>query len=229
MSHPLEHMQKLTASESKGIIARGLREKLVVACSVNNEIKVYDLSFLGEIKRDRVILNSKRWAELKNKVCAFSMKIDTQVYFFKAKVNSDGEEIYLKADFELYELRRRKDIRYSIPYEWPQSAAIIIGTKRDKKMAANIIDLSHSGLKMQVLSQLPEIKVGQKIAFTVKIHRRAIALLNGVVRHSKRARGQLPIIGVEFDLTTPLLKDKINNICSDIVRFGMLSRRYKKI
>ena len=227
MSHALEHIQKLTPEESLGVLARGMREKLVVACTVNEELKVYDLSLYGELKRDRIVFDSKRWAELKNKTCAFSLKIDTQVYFFKAKVHSDGDEIYLKSNFELFELRRRKDIRYTIPYEWPQSAAIIIGSKKDKKMAANILDLSASGIKMQLSAQLPEIKTGQKIAFTIKIHRRAIAYLNGVVRHSRRVRGQLSIIGVEFDLVTPLLKDKINNICSDIVRFGMLSRKHK--
>ena len=228
MSHALEHIQKLTVEESLGILARGMREKMVVACTVNEELKVYDLSLYGELKKDRIVFSSKRWAELKNKTCAFSLKIDTQVYFFKAKVHGDGAEIYLKADFEIFELRRRRDIRYAIPYEWPQSAAIIIGSKKDKKMAANIMDLSASGIKMQVLSQLPEIKVGQKIAFTIKIHRRAIAYLTGVVRHSRRLHGELPIVGVEFDEVTPLLKDKINNICSDIVRFGLLSRKHKK-
>lgn len=228
MSHALEHIHKLKASESLDILSRGLRDKLVVACTVNNELKIYDLSFYGELKKDRIVLSSKRWLELKNKTCAFSMKIDTQVYFFKTKVLADENEVYLKTDFEIFELKRRKDIRYKIPYEWPQSASIIIGSKKDKKMPANILDLSNTGVKLQLLAQIPEIKVDQKIAFTIKIHRRSIAYLNGFVRHSHRVKNQLPVIGVEIEVTSELLKDKLNNICSDIVRFGMLARKKHK-
>lgn len=228
MSHALEHIHKLKPTETTEVLTRGLRDKLVVACTVNDELKVYDLSFYGELKKDRIVLSSKRWLELKNKICAFSMKVDTQVYFFKAKVYADENEVYLKTDFDIFELKRRKDIRYKIPYEWPQNAAIIIGSKKDKKMAANILDLSNSGVKLQLLGQIPEIKVAQRIAFTIKIHRRSIAYLNGIVRYSKRVKNQLPVIGVEIDIVSELLKDKLNNICSDIVRFGMLSRKKHK-
>lgn len=228
MSHAVEHIHKLKPAESIDILLRGLRDKLVVACTVNNELKVYDLSFYGELKKDRIILSSKRWLELKNKSCAFSIKVNTQVYFFKTKVYADENEVYLKTDFELFELKRRKDIRYKIPYEWPQNAAIIIGSKKDKKMAANILDLSTSGIKLQLLAQIPEIKVGQKIAFTIKIHRRSIAYLNGTVKHSRRVKNQLPVIGVEIDVSSELLKDKLNNVCSDIVRFAMLSKKKHK-
>lgn len=212
MSHALDHISKLKPAESKDVLTRGLREKLVVACTVNEELKVYDLSFYGELKKDRIILSSKRWLELKNKSCAFSMRVDTQVYFFKTKVYADENEVYLKNDFDIFELKRRRDIRYIIPYEWPQNAAIIIGSKKDKKMAANIIDLSISGIKLQLLAQIPEIKIGQKIAFTIKIHRRSIAYLNGTVRHSRRVKNQLPKIGVEIEVSSELLKDKLNNI-----------------
>jgi hypothetical protein len=228
MSHAVEHIHKLKSAESIDVLSRGLREKLVVVCTVNDELKVYDLSFYGELKKDRIILSSKRWSELKNKTCAFSMKVNTQVYFFKTKVLADENEIYLKTDFEIFELKRRKDIRYKVPYEWPQNAAIIIGSKKDKKMAANILDLSNTGIKLQLLAQIPEVKIGQKIAFTIKIHRRSIAYLNGVVRHSRRVKNQLPVIGVEIEVATELLKDKLNNICSDIIRFGMLSRKKHK-
>ena len=228
MSHALDHISKLKPAESKDVLTRGLREKLVVACTVNEELKVYDLSFYGELKKDRIILSSKRWLELKNKSCAFSMRVDTQVYFFKTKVYSDENEVYLKNDFDIFELKRRRDIRYILPYEWPQNAAIIIGSKKDKKMAANIIDLSISGIKLQLLAQIPEIKIGQKIAFTIKIHRRSIAYLNGTVRHSRRVKNQLPKIGVEIEVSSELLKDKLNNICSDIVRFALLSKKKHK-
>ncbi len=228
MSHALDHISKLKPAESKDVLTRGLREKLVVACTVNEELKVYDLSFYGELKKDRIILSSKRWLELKNKSCAFSMRVDTQVYFFKTKVYADENEVYLKNDFDIFELKRRRDIRYIIPYEWPQNAAIIIGSKKDKKMAANIIDLSISGIKLQLLAQIPEIKIGQKIAFTIKIHRRSIAYLNGTVRHSRRVKNQLPKIGVEIEVSSELLKDKLNNICSDIVRFALLSKKKHK-
>lgn len=228
MSHPLDHISKLKPTEFKDILTRGLREKLIVACSVNDELKVYDLSFYGELKKDRIVLSSKRWLELKNKSCAFSMKVDTQVYFFKTKVFADEDEVYLKTDFDIFELKRRRDIRYAIPYEWPQSAAIIIGSKKDKKMAANIIDLSVSGIKLQLLAQVPELKIDQKIAFTIKIHRRSIAYLNGTVRHSRRVKNQLPFVGVEINVTSELLKDKLSNICSDIVRFALLSKKKHK-
>ena len=228
MSHAVEHIHKLKPTESTDVLSRGLRDKLVVVCTVNDELKVYDLSFFGELKKDRIVFSSKRWLELKNKTCAFSMKIDTQVYFFKAKVLADESEVYLKTDFEIFELKRRKDIRYKIPYEWPQNAAIIIGSKKDKKMAANVLDLSNTGIKLQLFAQVPEIKIGQKIAFTVKIHRRSIAYLNGIVRYSRRVKNQLPVIGVEIEITSELLKDKLNNVCSDIVRFGMLSRKKHK-
>lgn len=228
MSHPLEHISKLKPFESRGVLERGLREKLIVACSMNEEIKVYDLSFYGELKNDRIIFNSKRWLELKNKTCAFSMKVETQVYFFKTKVYADDGEVYLKMDFDIFELKRRRDIRYMVPYEWPQSAAIVLGSKKDKKMAANIMDLSVSGIKLQLLAQVPEIKIGQKIAFTIKIHRRSIAYLNGTVRHSRRMKNQLPLIGVEINVTSALLKDKLSNVCSDIVRFALLSKKKHK-
>lgn len=228
MSHALEHISKLKPAESQDVLTRGLREKLVVACTVNEELKVYDLSFYGELKKDRIVLSSKRWLELKNKSCAFSMRVDTQVYFFKTKVYADENEVYLKNDFDIFELKRRRDIRYIIPYEWPQNAALIIGSKKDKKMAANIIDMSISGIKLQLLAQIPEIKIGQKIAFTIKIHRRSIAYLNGTVRHSRRVKNQLPLIGVEIEVTSELLKDKLNNICSDIVRFALLSKKKHK-
>lgn len=228
MAHAIEHIQKLKSSEARQILMRGINEKMVLACTVGDIVKVFDLTLQGTIREGQIILTSKKWDSLVGKDCAFSLKVDTQVYFFKTKVRKLNGEIFLKTDFDLFELVRRKEVRHKVPYEWPQNAALVLGSKRDKRLAANIVDLSKSGIRLQLLAQLPEFRTGQRVAFTLRIHRRAIAYINGIVKHSKRVSGQLPVIGVEFFELTPIIADKVLNICNDIVRFNLLSAPHKK-
>jgi len=228
VAHAIEHIQKLKTSDAKQILKRGITEKLVLACTVGDIVRVFDLTLQGEIRDGQILLASKKWENLVGKDCAFSMKIETQVYFFKTKVQKENGEVFLKNDFEVFELVRRKEVRHKVPYEWPQSAALVLGTKRDKRLPANIIDLSKSGIRLQLLAQLPEFRIGQRVAFTIRIHRRAIAYVNGVVKHSKRVANQLPVVGIEFEDLTPLITDKVLNICNDIVRFHLLSAPHKK-
>ncbi len=228
MAHAVEHIKKLKATDARQIIYRGMQEKMVLACTVGSELKVFDLTLQGELLADHIHLASKKWESLIGQECAFSFKVDTRVYFFKTKVKKQAGDVVIKTDFDLFELVRRKDVRHKIPYEWPQSAAVLIDSKKEKKIAANIMDLSRSGIRLQLLAQLPEFKVGRSITFTIKIHRRAVAQINGVVKHSKRLPNQLPVIGVEFVDLTRVLEDRILNICNDIVRFQLLSQQNKK-
>ena len=228
MSHAIEHIQKLKSSDAKQILLRGINEKMVLACTVGDVIKVFDLTFQGTFREGQITLTSKKWDNLVGKDCAFSLKVDTQVYFFKTKVRKLNGETFLKTDFDLFELVRRKEVRHKIPYEWPQNAALVLGSKRNKRLAANIVDLSKSGIRLQLLALVPEFRIGQKVAFTLRIHRRAIAFINGTVKHSKRVAGQLPVIGIEFFDLTPIIEDKVLNICNDIVRYNLLSAPHKK-
>jgi c-di-GMP-binding flagellar brake protein YcgR len=156
---------------------------------------------------------------------SFCLKKADRVYFFKSSLKQDQGGIFLMDDILLFELQRRKHTRFDLPAEWSQSCIINYGLKQVPKIKANIINISWSGIRLELFSNLQDFKLKQKIQFAIRIHRRAEFVISGEIINIRKNKLSGFFLGIEFAKTSPLLESKIQNICDDLLRYFVLKQK----
>ena len=79
------------------------------------------------------------------------------------------------------------------------------------------MDISLSGIRIHILTELPRYEKGQKISAQFKLHRRSLVSVDAVIQHVKYNYHGGQLMGVQYVHKTPLISSKIANICDDLV------------
>ena len=156
-----------------------------------------------------------------------------KLYFLKTELKKFQGGVYFESYEHMFELVRRKNPRFQIPDQWPQSAQIqttettIIQPKKVTylelskllKSVATITEMSRSGMKLNIAAELPRYDKNQIINIRFKLFRRAEIQLLAKIIHLKKNVAAGPTIGVQFLDETILIKNKIQNVCDDLAFF----------
>ena len=213
----LEFLNELDPLEIKKVFNLIWRKNLKIQFTSANNQKVETVSFVATDSVNRVEVVFKDGYKVTEELTSFKIKIGTDVYFFKTKVNFAEGRYFVKGPFKIYKLVRRKNTRYAIPEAWPQSAHILLPERKIITSKVKILDISISGAKVLLEAQIPKYEKKQKIQFCFRIQRRPTIMIDATIMHIKQNENSGPTLGIEFDEISTLIKNKIQNICDDLI------------
>lgn len=222
--------EKLPQSEIVNIYKKNVFEKCQITIDgQTNEVLRVNLTSTEVEKFGKLYILPLEAYEFRDKVCAFSFRIGTQVYFFKAKILQDGKGFYVSTNsFELLELRRRRHVRFEIPEDFPYECFVITSMNRNAKVEARLLNFSESGVKMIVMADLVLFQKGGNVIISLKVGKRAMFLVGGVIRFVSRKPKENPELGVEFTNLTDIKQSRILNVCEDLTRLIVQANKKQK-
>lgn len=212
----LNYLSEQSPEETQKIFNYVLRRGLNVQFKSELTSSVGLTQFVATEWHNKFNLLLKQNLELKKQILTFKIKIGTEVYFFKSSVRFQFNQYVIKGPFTLYKLVRRKTARFTIPDNWFQAGCILASQKKIQNSEIKIFDISESGMRFLIYPQLPKYEKGQTIQISFRIHKRATVIVSGLIQHLKTNKTEGPTVGVEFQFHSPLIQNKIQNICEDL-------------
>lgn len=216
-SNILNELVLIEKNKAYQILNRAADYRTDIQLKITGENKIYSVQLQKIGMRKHFYIREKNHQfDAQTEVTA-KIIIENNLYFLKTKIKRNDQSYYFD-DFEhLFELVRRKKPRFSIPEKWSQSA-VIQGTKTpyELKSAARIVEMSKAGMKLEVKAELPSYEKNQNIKLKFKLFRRGEVEIRAKIIHVKKSKSAGPVIGVQFEDDSALLKNKIQNICDDL-------------
>lgn len=233
MKNILQELAQIERYNSYQILHRviSMNTEIQIKIAGKNKIIRSTLKKIGE--RKHFYLDSPAELFADNPEITIKIIFDTKLFFLKTEIKKFQGGVYFDNYEHMFELIRRKNPRFHIPKEWPQSAYIQISDStvvqpnkiqyielsKALKSAAIIAEISKSGMKLNIVAELPRYEKNQVIVLKFKIFRRAEIQLNAKIIHIKKNVAAGPTIGVQFMDESILLKNKIQNVCDDLAFF----------
>lgn len=221
MAGILDHLKELTANSVENLFYTTLRLRHRINFKTLEHEVIYKGQLLRTSEKWRFRLISPVFEEKFEKTTEATFKLETPqgTYFFKSFIQFIDDQLTLVGPFVVYQLTRRKNIRFPIPKDWNQSASFNSYDMRKLKSTGNILDLSVSGLRVLVDQELPIYQKNQELRVQFKIFRRAEIILKAVVKHIKKNAQKKQELGLEFIELSPVIQNRIDGICSDLSHF----------
>lgn len=222
--------EKLPKSEIEVIFKKNIFEKCQITIDGRtNDIVPVNLTS-SEVERfAKLYILPLEVHELKDKLCAFSFRVGTRVFFFKAKILQDGKGFYVATNnLEMLELRRRRHVRFEVPDNFPHECHVVTSLNRNARVEAKLINFSESGAKMTVAADLVLFQKGSGVIISLKVGKRAVFLVGSVIRFVSRKPKESPELGVEFVNLTEIKKSRILNVCEDLTRLIVQANRKRR-
>jgi c-di-GMP-binding flagellar brake protein YcgR len=119
-------------------------------------------------------------------------------------------------NLKVIQLKRRREPRFNIPKKWPQSASILIGAPQPEFIKCNVVDISLSGIRFEILQQHPEYKREDIIKIKFQIYKRAEVSTLAIVRFILVRPNASSILGLEFAEISNIQKERVAHIVQDI-------------
>lgn len=202
-----------------------------IKISEKNRIIKATLKKIGERKHFYIIAPVDAFLEMPE--ITAKIIFEGRLYFLKTELKRFQGGVYFENYEHMFELIRRKNPRFLIPAQWPQSAQIqttVTTVNQPKKGSylehskllkseATVLEISKSGIRLSIAAELPRYDKSQIINIKFKIFRRAEIQVLGKIIHLKKNVAAGPTIGVQFMDETILVKNKIQNICDDLAFF----------
>lgn len=223
MSTVQNFFEKVPKDEVESIFKKGIFEKgqLTLEDGKKNLVIKVKLAVTGQDRFGRLYVIPQDVYELKDRVCAFSFRIGTRIFFFKSKIQIDGKGFHVDVGFDLIELRRRRHVRFDIPENFQYEAVIISQVYKNLRINAQLINFSASGAKIKCKESLTAILKGSTIVLSVKVERRPTFMTACQVRFIFRKQISQPEIGLEFITPDSLTQNKIISLCEDLSRLHL--------
>jgi hypothetical protein len=149
-----------------------------------------------------------------------SMKfnVGTEIFFVKAPLKSYMNRYFFDMGSKVIQLKRRKEPRYLIPPKFSQSATL---HSSSGDLPCKIIDISQSGIRLEVLRPGPAYQREDIIKIKFQIHKRAEMQTLAIVRFALNRPGLNQIIGMEFIAEMPeAQRQRVASIVEDIKTVG---------
>jgi hypothetical protein len=154
-----------------------------------------------------------------DKEVSIKFNVGTEVYFIKTCIKNYLNRYYFDMTTKVIQLKRRREPRYLVPKKWTQSAAIVIGTTRTELIKCNVIDISLSGIRFEVLQQHREYKRDDIIKIKFQIYKRADVTTLAHVRFVLVRQNASTVLGLEFAEISNVHKERVALIIQDIHLF----------
>lgn len=155
---------------------------------------------------------------------SFKFNVGTEVFFVKTTVKKFLNQYYFDLSAPVVELKRRQQVRYVIPKKWKQNIVIAGSLKNNVPVAAVVLDLSLTGLRIEVLEAEIPFKVDQFIEVQFNIHQRAAITCQTLVRFLKSTPGKASILGLEFLSLTPAQQEKVRSLIDDLKNYIAINK-----
>jgi len=225
-----DFFEKIPKNEKEIIFANGIFEKCQLTLHGDKTPVVVKVKFVVKthFNSTRMYVIPNEINELKDKICAFSFRIGTRVYFFKSKILMDGKGFYIDSDYVLFELKRRRHVRFEVPETHPYECSVVTPMNRNIKIKGEIINFSESGIRIRVQSDLAIFQKDNSVILSLKIGKRSTFYVACDIKFVGRKVKINPELGLAFVGLNPLKKDKILNICEDLSRAYLSVIKNKK-
>lgn len=214
-----EFLSELSESDSLATLRMAHVQKSAFVFKVDvhpTPIKAYIESF-----SDKRAILSTEVAEVKlSPEAEISMKfnVGTEVYFLKTSLKSYLNRYFFDMGSKVIQLKRRKEPRYLIPPKFSQSATL---QSSDGDLPCKVIDISQSGIRLEVLKPGPAYQREDIIKIKFQIHKRAEMQTLAIVRFALNRPGFNQIIGMEFIAEMPeAQRQRVASIVEDIKTVG---------
>jgi hypothetical protein len=155
-----------------------------------------------------------------DKEISIKFNVGTEVYFVKTFIKSHMGRYYFDMNSKVIQLKRRREPRFVIPKKWAQSSGIVMGATRPEPIKCNVMDISLSGIRFEVLQQHPEYKRDDIIKIKFQIYKRAEVATLAIVRFVLVRPNASSILGLEFAEISSVQKERVAHIIQDIHLFN---------
>lgn len=219
MSSVLEYMSEVSEAVTDKIFSRLAKEKINVFAKLNNKDVIVSGAFAATESKTHFFFNTKSLKVEDEAPATFKISIGKSIYFFNSDVREVDKKFLIRKPVHVFELKRRREERFSLPKDWDQFALVLTPERTSFNSTAKILEISSSGIKLTVVPEIPRFELDQKVKMQIKIHRRATFVVNGIIRHVKKNKNSGPTIGVEFYNESNLTKSKVGSICDDLLYY----------
>lgn len=212
-----DQFKKVSRTEVDRILKQGVFQKAQLSFNFLNRQKVIKVK-LATIPYDaskRMYVLPLEIEELKDRMCAFSFKIGTQMYFFKGKVRVNARGFYIEGSVGFFELVRRKHIRFEKNEQYPIDCGLVLPDGQGK-VRAQLLNISSSGASMRLDDDFSLYKKNQIVHALIRPVRRAGVTVQGLIRYVKRKNNAPTEVGIEFSQLDEVQRNKIKAICEDL-------------
>ena len=151
---------------------------------------------------------------------SLKFNIGTEVYFIKTTIKSFTNRYYIDMNTKVIQLKRRREARFTIPKNWSQSGSILL-PKQGENIRCNVIDISKSGIRFEVLDLFqPRFQRDDIIKIKFQIHKRAEVNATAIVRFVLHRPALNSLLGMEFATdVSDVNQQRIASIVDDIQLF----------
>ncbi len=217
MKSVMDSLSQVDKHEAFQILSRVSAGQTELSFKVQNSEKIFKTKLDRNVARRQFYLtNQDLDFDLKSEI-TFKILLDRKLFFLKTTFKKGALQFFFENTDNFFELVRRKKPRFLIPEHWAQSAKIQgIGSPAEIKSPGAIIDLSRTGLRLDIRAELPRYEKGQMVTLYFKVHRRAEIKVQSKIIYLQSRSGSGPVIGLEYTDTSILIANKIQNICDDL-------------
>jgi len=226
-----DFFEKISADDKDLIFKTGSHEKCQLTVQEGKTPVVIKIKFIvtGALSENRIYIIPNEVFELKDKTCAFSFRLGTRIYFFKSKIHMDGKGFFVDSKADLFELKRRRHVRFEIPDNYSYECTVVTPLNRNVRLRAEIINFSESGIRVRVNSDLAVFQKDNNVILSLKLGKRSVFYVACDIKFVGRKSKSNPELGLEFTGLNPLKQDKVLNICEDLSRAYFSNLKNKKL
>jgi hypothetical protein len=210
--------KKVPRIEVDRILSHGVFQKCQLSLNFVHLQKVLKikLATLPAEATQRIYVMPLEVEELRDKLCAFSFKIGTQMYFFKSKLKFNAKGFYVDAKTSVFELARRKHIRFETHKNYPIDCAIVVSADGKAKVTSELLNISPAGASFRLGEDDSIVRKGQTVHALIRAQGRAAFSVKGIVRFVKKKNNKPTEVGLEFSSLDEIQKNRIMTICEDL-------------
>jgi hypothetical protein len=216
-----DFLNELSESESLAALRTAYNQQSPLVFKVEtspNPIKAFIGTFID--KRVMLITEPINQEIPTEKEISIKFFIGTEVFFIKTNLKAHMNHYYFDMSAKVIQLKRRKEPRYVIPKTWQQGATIISKPPVQEFINCNVIDISNSGMRVEVLNFMPIYQRNDIIKIKFHIHKRSEVGTMAIVRFILVRQGFNTQLGLEFADISKVHSERVASIVGDIQLFN---------
>lgn len=211
--------KKVSRPDVDRILTHGVFQKAQLSLNILNTQKVIKvkLATLSQDLGKKVYVLPQEVEELRDKACAFSFKIGTQMYFFKSTIKFNSRGFFVEAPRDrVYELARRKNIRFDSHSKYPVFCSVVVSQDGRAKVTGELLNISSAGASLRLGQDSSLFKKNQSVHILLKPEHTAGFSVQAKVRYAKGYSGKPTEVGFEFEELDAVQNNRINLICEEL-------------
>jgi len=213
----MDSLSQVEKNEVFQILSRIAARQTEISFKAHNSEKIYKTTIDKNAARKQFYLSNQDLDfDVKLEV-TFKIIIDRKLFFLKTNLKKGSIQYFFENTDNFFELVRRKKPRFEIPQHWTHAAKVQgQDNPGELKSPVTILDLSRTGMRVLIRSELPRYQKDQVVNLYFKIHRRAEIMVKSKIIYLQGKSGTGPVIGLEYADSSILITNKIQNVCDDL-------------